>query len=159
MLMKGLFSVRYQDVAHKEQSLLALTSLTPDEFVALVPAFETCFLEAMRQTTIDGFPRSNRRSVTYKNSPLPTIEDKLLFILVHMKQNPTQEVQGRLFGMRQSVANKWLHLLRPILHDALQRVEVLPSRTATILPDPATSASASAPFFTMMVPNVPSNDR
>ena len=118
MLMKGLFSVRYQDVAHKEQSLLALTSLTPDEFVALVPAFETCFLDAMHQTTIDGFPRSNRRSVTYKNSPLPTIEDKLLFILVHMKQNPTQEVQGRLFGMSQSVANKWLQLRRPILRQA-----------------------------------------
>jgi hypothetical protein len=151
--------MRYHDVAKSETSLLALTSLTPTEFCALVPAFEACFLTAMQANTIDGLPRANRRYVAYKNSPLPTIEDKLLFILVHMKQNPTQEVQGRLFGMRQSVANKWLHLLRPILHDALQRVEVLPSRTATILPDPATSASDSAPFFTMMVPNVPSNDR
>src|ERR687884_1256369 len=159
MLEKGYSLLRYQDVADSETRLLALTSLTPTEFRALVPAFETCFVATMQTHTIDGFPRANRRYVSYKNSPLPTIEDKLLFILVHMKQNLTQEVQGRLFGMRQSVANKWLHLLRPILHDALQRVEVLPSRTATILPDPATSASASAPFFTMMVPNVPSNDR
>jgi hypothetical protein len=151
--------VRYQNVAHSETSLLALTSLTPTEFRALVPAFETCFLEAMHTNTVDGLPRENRRYVSYKNSPLPTIEDKLLFILVHMKQNVTQEVQGRLFGMRQSVANKWVQLLRPVLHCALQRIEALPSRTATILPDSDTPAATSTPFFTMMVPNVPSNDR
>ena len=151
--------MRYQDVAHSETSLLALTSLTPTEFRALVPAFETCFLEAMHTNTVDGLPREHRRYVSYKNSPLPTIEDKLLFILVHMKQNVTQEVQGRLFGMRQSVANKWVQLLRPVLHCALQRIEALPSRTATILPDSDTPAAASTPFFTMMVPNVRSNDR
>jgi hypothetical protein len=87
------------------------------------------------------------------------IEDKLLFILVHMKQNLTQEVQGRLFGMRQSVANKWLHLLRPVLQRALQQEGALPSRTATLLPSSATTSSDSAPFFTMMAPNVRSNDR
>ena len=151
--------MRYQDVAHSEKSLLALTSLTPTEFCALVPAFEACFLEAMHTNTIDGLPRENRRYVSYKNSPLPTIEDKLLFILVHMKQNLTQEVQGRLFGMRQSVANKWLQLLRPILQCALQHVEALPSRTATILPDSDTSSPDEAPFFTMTALNVRSNDR
>ena len=116
--------MRYQDVVHKKQSLLALTSLTPDEFVALVPAFKACFLDTMRQTMINGVHRSNRCHVTYKNSPLPTIEDKLLFILVHMKQNPTQELQGRLFEMSQSVANKWLQILRPVLPQALQDVSV-----------------------------------
>ncbi len=151
--------MRYQDVAHKKQSLLALTSLTPDEFDALVPAFEACFLEAMRQTTIDGLPPSNRRYVAYKNSPLPTIEDKLLFILVHMKQNLTQEVQGRLFGMTQSVANKWLQLLRPVLQAALRQLEALPARDATVTPDPASAPSDRAPFFTMMGRNVRSNDQ
>jgi len=151
--------LRYQDIAHNETSLLALTSLTPTEFVALVPPFEACFFEAMRTTTIDSLPRSNRRYVTYKNSPLPTIEAKLLFMLVHMKQNPTQEVQGRLFGMTQSVANKWLQLLRPILQGALQHMEGLPSRTATIMSDPDTSPDDSVPFFTMMAPNARSNDR
>jgi hypothetical protein len=113
----------------------------------------------MHTNTIDGLPRANRRYVAYKNSPLPTIEDKLLFILVHMKQNVTQEVQGRLFGMRQSVANKWLHLLRPVLHSALQHVEALPARTATLLPDSDPPAADSTPFFTMTGPNVRSNDR
>jgi hypothetical protein len=151
--------LRYHDVAHSETSLLALTSLTPPEFRALVPAFEACFYEAMRTKTIDGLPRENRRYVAYKNSPLPTIEDKLLFILVHMKQNLTQEVQGRLFGMRQSVANKWLQLLRPVLQCALQREGALPARTATILPNSDTVSTDSTPFFTTMAPNVRSSDR
>lgn len=151
--------MRYHDVADSETSLLALTSLTPTEFAALVPAFEACFLDAMQTNTIDGLPRENRRYVTYKNSPLPTIEDKLLFMLVHMKQNLTQEVQGRLFGMRQSVANKWLQLLRPVLQCALRQEGALPSRTATLISDAATASFDSAPFFTMMAPNVPSSDR
>src|ERR671927_631983 len=114
MLEKGYSLLRYHDVADNEPRLLALTSLTPTEFRALVPAFEACFVAAMQTQTIDGLPRAHRRYVSYKHSPLPTMEDKLLFMLVHMKQNLTQEVQGRLFGIRQSVANKWLQLLRPV---------------------------------------------
>jgi hypothetical protein len=159
MLEKGYPLLRYHDVADSETSLLALTSLTPTEFRALVPAFEACFSEVMRASTIDGLPRENRRYVSYKNSPLPTIEDKLLFILVHMKQNLTQEVQGRLFRIRQSVANKWLQLLRPVLQCALRHEGVLPSRRATMMPDSDTVSSDSSPFFTMMAPNVRSSDR
>ena len=151
--------LHYQDIAHNKARVRALTTLEPDEFTALVPVFETCFMERMRDYTIDGLPRLNRRYTTYKNSPLPAIEDKLLFILVHMKQNLTQEVQGELFGMVQSDANKWLQLLRPVLHAALQRLEVLPARLASIMPDTDVSASESTPFFTMMAPNVPSNDQ
>ena len=147
MLEKGSSLLRYQDVVRSETILLALTSLTPTEFSALVPAFAACFLETMDTHTSDGLARENRRYVSYKNSPLPTIEDKLLFILVHMKQNITQEVQGCLFGMRQSVANKWLQLLRPVLQCALQQERALPSRNATIMPDPNAVSSDRAPFL------------
>jgi len=145
--MTGKPMLRYQDIAHNKVRVRALTTLEPDEFADLVPVFETCFMERMRDYTIDGLPRLNRRYTPYKNSPLPTIEDKLLFILVHMKQNLTQEVQGELFGMVQSDANKWLQLLRPVLHAALQRLEVLPARLATIVPNAAVLASESPPFL------------
>ncbi len=158
--------LRYHDVAQNKARLRALTSLEPDEFAALVPTFEACFLERMREYTIDGLPRLNRRYTSYKNAPLPTIEDKLLFVLVHMKQNLTQEVQGQLFGMIQSDANKWLQLLRPILHQALQQLEVLPARLAAIVTDTNTDDTDTnvappdhAPLFIMMVPSVRSNDR
>jgi hypothetical protein len=150
--------LRYQDIAQNDARMRALTTLTPDEFTALLPPFEACFLERMRDYTIDGLPRLNRRYTPYKNSPLPTIEDKLLFILVHMKQNLTQEVQGQLFGMIQSDANKWLQLLRPVLQCALRHLEALPARLAAITADPDVLPSARVPFFTMMAPNDPSND-
>ena len=151
--------LRYHAIAHNKARVRALTTLEPNEFADLVPVFEECFLERMRAYTIDGLPRLNRRYTTYKNSPLSTIEDKLLFILVHMKQNLTQEVQGELFGMVQSDANKWLQVLRPVLHAALQRLDVLPSRLATIVTDADAPGSEGTPFFIMMARNVPSNDQ
>ena len=153
--------LRYHDVAHNTARLRALTTLEPDECAALVPVFDACFVDRMRSTTIDGLPRLNRRYTPYKNSPLPTPEDTLLFILVHMKQNLTQEVHGQLFGMTPSDAHTWLQLLRPILLRTLEHLDVVPARLATLVTAPA-SATADAdhtPFFLMMAPNVPSNAR
>lgn len=56
--------------------------------------------------------------------------DTLLCILTYLKQHPSQEVQGQLFGMSQSNANKWLHLLHTVLNQALAQQERLPARTA-----------------------------
>src|SRR3712207_1634446 len=146
-MMTGKPMLRYQDIAHNTARVRALTTLEPNEFTALVPVFERCFLDRMRDYTIDGLPRLNRRYTPYKNSPLPTIEDKLLFILVHMKQNLTQEVQGQLFGMIQSDANKWLQLLRPVVQHALQELDALPARRATIAADIAAAPADSTPFL------------
>ena len=150
--------LRYQDIVHNTARLRALTSLEPDEFSALVPAFETCFLERMRAYTIDGLPRLNRRYTPYKNSPLPTIEDKLLFILVHMNQHLTQEVQGQLFGMIQSDTNKWLQRLGPVLLKALEQLDVVPARLATHVALLTSPAPDGVPVFIMMAANAPFND-
>ena len=69
-----------------------MTGLTADEFHALVPIFHTAFEAYMKRRTIDGRVRYCRRYVSYANSPLPTTEDKLLFILTYLKQNPTQVI-------------------------------------------------------------------
>ena len=151
--------VHYQDIAKNIARVRALTSLEPDEFAALLPHFEQRFLEHMRDYTIDGLPRRNRRYTPYKNSPLPTTEDKLLFILVHIKQNLTQEVQGELFGMIQSTANKWLQLLRPVLFQALQSLDVIPARLASAIAKSETSDEDGIPFFIMMAPNAQSSAR
>jgi hypothetical protein len=112
----------------------------------------------MQEYTIDGLPRQNRRYTPYKNSPLPTTEDKLLFILVHIKQNLTQEVQGELFDMIQSDANKWLQLLRPVLFQALESLEVIPARLASaIAKSESSDEEEDDPLFIMMAPNVRSS--
>jgi hypothetical protein len=77
-----------------------------------------------------------------------------------VKQNPIQEVQGQLFGMSQSNANKWLHLLHTVLNQALAHQELLPARTAAELATLLASKQAKdvppVPLFGMMVLNAPS---
>ena len=150
----------YDEVTHRAGSLRAMTGLTQPEFTALLPPFEHAFLAYMQAHTIDGHPRTSRRYSTYDTSPLPTMADKLLFILTYLKQNPIQEVQGQLFGMSQSNANKWLHLLHTVLNQALAHQDLLPARTAaelaTLLASKQTKDVPTSPLFGMMVLNDPS---
>jgi Helix-turn-helix of DDE superfamily endonuclease len=147
----------YEEVTQRAGSLRSLTGLTEAEFQALLPHFEQAFMTYMHDRTIDGQPRTSRRYATYGTCPLPTGADKLLFILTYLKQNPIQEVQGQLFGMSQSNANKWIHLLHPVVNQALADQELLPARTAaefaamfkTHMPD----GSSASPLFGMMVLN------
>jgi hypothetical protein len=96
-----------------------MTGVTDTEFQALLPHFEQAFETYMGSRTIDGQPRTSRRYSPYVSCPLPTMADKLLFILSYVKHNPIQELQGQLFGMSQSNANKWIHLLHAVLNQAL----------------------------------------
>lgn len=120
--------LRYRELSPSTTEVLDLTSLTVDECTALVPPFEAAFLDDMADWTLHGRQRQARRDTTYKNCPLPTPEDRLLFILVYLKQNPTQLLHGRLFGMRQSKATPWLHVLRPVLRNTLRPIGDAPSR-------------------------------
>src|ERR671918_981553 len=148
----------YEDVTQHAGSLRALTGLTEAEFQALLPHFEQALVTSMRDRTIDGQPRTSRRYSTYSTCPLPTSADKLLFILTYVKQNPIQEVQGQLFGMSQSNANTWIHVLHPVLNQALANQELLPARTAeefaAMFETHATDGRSTTPLFGMMVPNV-----
>jgi hypothetical protein len=83
---------------------------------SLRPYCEQACVTSMPDRTIDGQPRTSRRYRAYDNCPLPTMADKRLFILTYLKQNPIQEVQGQLFGMSQSHANTWIHVLHPVLN-------------------------------------------
>ena len=80
-----------------------------------------------------GNPRTARRFTVDKNCPLPTPEDRLLFILTYVKTYALQVVQGRLFGMGQSKANQWIHMLLPALLAALRTLGDAPARSLTAL--------------------------
>jgi Helix-turn-helix of DDE superfamily endonuclease len=153
----------YEEVTQRAGSVRAMTGLTPQEFTALLPHFEHALLDYMAEHTIDGQPRTSRRYSTYETSPLPTMADKLLFILTYMKQNPIQEVQGQLFGMSQSNANKWIHLLHTVLNQALAHQDLLPARTAdelaALLATKQPKEVPTPPLFGMMVLNGQSTAR
>jgi Helix-turn-helix of DDE superfamily endonuclease len=77
--------------------------------------------------------RGRRRFTVYKNCPLPTLEDRLLFILTYLKTYALQVVHGRLFGMVQGKANQWIHVLLPALLTALRTLGDAPARSLTAL--------------------------
>jgi hypothetical protein len=126
-------SVRFADVQSRPTEFLDLTSLTLDEFQQLVPPFEAAFQAHMAAWRLDGKPRTARRFSVYQNCPLPTPEDRLFFILTYLKTYALQVVQGRLFGMRQSKANQWIHVLLPALLAALRTLGDAPARSLTAL--------------------------
>jgi hypothetical protein len=152
----------YAEVIQRAGSLRAMTGLTEQEFTALLPHFEHAYVAYMHDHTIDGQPRTNRRYSTYETCPLPAMADKLLFILTYVKQNPIQEVHGQLFGMSQSNANKWIHLLHTVLNRALAYQDLLPARTAdelaTLLTTSQTKGKPPSPLFGMMVRSDQSTD-
>jgi len=166
--------LRYRDLPTHTTELLDLTSLTVAEFVALVPPFEAAFLAYMAAWTLHGRRRQLRRYATYRTCPLPTPEDRLLFILVYLKQHPTHLLHGRLFGMRQSKATQWIHVLLPVLRNALRTMGDAPCRSVEALrhhlgepevllvtvaaPSAAVHipTAAAAPLFVMTAPSDPS---
>jgi len=169
-------SIRFTDLQFRPTEFLDLTSLTLDEFQQLVPPFEAAFHAHMAAWRLDGKPRTTRQFSVYKNCPLPTPEDRLFFILTYLKTYSLQVVQGRLFGMGQSKANQWIHVLLPALLAALRTLGDAPARSLTALaqrlggseaaaaavgaleaePDPcdtAPVATPDAPLLPMTAPN------
>ena len=118
----------YDELSKNERDFLAMTGYTVEEFSELLIYFEEIFVKYMNEYTLDGFRRENRRYTNYKNCPLPTIEDKLLFILVYLKTNPLQTYHARMFGMTQPKANRWIHTLHTVLNLTLAHIEELPAR-------------------------------
>jgi len=126
-------SIRFTDVQARPTEFLDLTSLTLDEFQLLVPPFEAAFQAHRREWRLDGKPRTARRFRVYENCPLPTPEDRLFFLLTYLKTYALQVVQGHLFGMRQSKANQWIHVLLPTLLAALRTLGDAPARSLAAL--------------------------
>lgn len=150
--MSGL---RYSDIANRPREVLELTSLTVEEFEALVSPFEEAFKDHMSRWRIDGKPRTERSYSTYRNCPLPAPEDRLLFVLVYLKNNPIQYLHGRMFGLPQGKANMWLHLLLCVLRATLSGIGESPGRSMEALAR-TLEAKGDPPLFVTTAPRDPS---
>ena len=98
---------------------------TVKEFYFLIPYFKESLLSS--EYTLEGSKRKNSLA-EYKNSPLASLEEKLFFIVLYLKQNPTQCFLGSFFSMTQPKANQWIHFLTPVLQRALSKAKLLPCR-------------------------------
>jgi hypothetical protein len=120
--------MKYKEYQNREKSFRSLTGLSEEQFMELLPYFKDAHNEYFTQYDMKGRYRDNRRSfVIYKNSPLPTVEDRLFFILVYLKNNPLQEYHAASFCMDQKHCNEFIHVLYRILEDSLQDAGVTPT--------------------------------
>jgi hypothetical protein len=126
-------SVRFTDVQARPTEFLDLTRVMLDAFPQLVPPFEAAFHAHMAAWRLDGKPRTARQFAVYQNCPLPTPEDRLVFLPTYLKTYSLQVGQGRLFGMGQSKAHQWIHVLLPVLLAALRTLGDAPARSLTAL--------------------------
>ena len=149
---------KLSSMLENERRLRALTGLDRATFMALLPTFTRAMERYLTHYTLDGYLRESDRAITYANSPLPSPEDRLLFILTYLKQNAIQEAHGQMFAMSQSNVSKWVALLLTILDRALADQQVLPARTtaelaAQLQADDTPVDREAPPFFAMTVPN------
>lgn len=124
-VMKGM---NYTKARTKPTSFLALTSVTVSLFDEILPFFEEAHDEYFRWHNVKGKRIARQRAYSIPaNSPLPTVADRLFFILVYLKNNPLQEYHAAYFGMSQQQCGDWIHSMKNILHTALGNAEMLPA--------------------------------
>ena len=122
--------MKYTDIRKNPKKFLALTGINIALFDEILPWFEDEHDHYLRYHEINGKKRSGKRSgAIYTNSPLPTVADRLFFILVYLKNNPIQEYHAECFGMSQQQCGKWIHGLTTILELTLKSGGMLPART------------------------------
>jgi len=114
-------------LSHASSSALqSLTGLSRREFDRLLIAFTRAWQEAEADRWAG--KRRRREIGGGRKGWIPTAADKLLFILVYVRQYPVQRVQAVLFGMNKSQADEWIHRLLSVLERALGHEVALPLR-------------------------------
>lgn len=117
----------YKKIKDKPEVLISLTTLRQEEFEALSEFFEQTWQEYIGHYTLEGKPRDRRASIR-SNTTLRTAEDRLLFILYHLKGNAIQQLMGITFEMTQAQVSLWIKLLSKLLRDSLEKQGYLPKR-------------------------------
>lgn len=118
----------YEKLKKSTRQFVSLTSLTPEEFEYVLPAFEKVYGQVFPVAKTKTGQKRERKSGAGRKGVLASIEQKLLFALVYQKSYPVQSLMGELFGIGQSQANEWIHALLPILKQALDDLGYEPER-------------------------------
>lgn len=100
-----------------DRQMKALTGLSQDQFDHLLSVFSAIYASTRQKTYAAGVEAGTRRRKPGGGSKgkLPTIAEKLQFVLYYYKTYPTFDVLGTQFEMARSKAHENLHKLSPIL--------------------------------------------
>ena len=113
-----------------DRQMRALTGLSQAQFDQLLPVFSDIYQRTQQQTYEQGIASGTRRRKPGGGAKgkLPTMADRLQFVLYYYKTYPTFDVLGTQFNMARSKANENLHKLSPILYDTLVHLKLMPYR-------------------------------
>jgi hypothetical protein len=113
-----------------DRQMKALTGLSQAQFDSLLPIFSDVYQTAQQKSYEDGVKSGTRRRQPGGGvkGTLPTMAEKLQFVLYYYKTYPTFDVLGQPFAMARSKANEHLHKLSPILYETLAHLALMPSR-------------------------------
>lgn len=113
-----------------ERQMKALTGLSQAQFDYLLPVFSDIYQATQQRTYEEGVQSGTRRRHPGGGSKgkLPTMVEKLQFVLYYYKTYPTFDVLGTQFAMARSKAHENLHKLSPMLYDTLVHLELMPYR-------------------------------
>lgn len=119
-------SIKIRDDRH----LRSLTGVAQAQFEILLDTFTIIYTQIQWQAYQDGLQAGirKRRPGGGRKGALPTMWDKLLFLLYYFKVYPTFDVLGTQFDMSRSKANENLYKLIPVLYQTLIQLEVVPHR-------------------------------
>jgi hypothetical protein len=113
-----------------ERQAKALTGVPTEKFETLEAAFGLALDDAKEQAYQEGICKGKRQRKpgAGQKGKLPTVYEKLVFVLYYLKVYPTFDVLGAIFGMSRSKACENLHALLPVLYKALENLGVMPQR-------------------------------
>src|SRR6185295_2439868 len=137
-----------------ERQMKALTGLSQAQFDSLLPVFSDIYRATQQQTYEEGLQSGTRRRRPGGGSKgkLPTMVEKLQFVLSYYKTYPTFDVLGTQFAMARSKAHenrdcsKDTGFIQPV-HDGVRRgfVDGLRLGLHATYPRPSGHGSAHAP--------------
>ncbi len=107
---------------------LALTGLTPQEFIALLPSFGQVWQDKKQQDYRKNRKQRVRKPGGGRKGFLREMQDKLFFILFYYKCYPTYDVLTFLYGFDRANGFRRQEQLTEILEKTLDRKMVLPER-------------------------------
>lgn len=120
--------MNYTKARKNPTMFLALTSVSISLFDEILPYFTEAHDEYFRWHNVKGEKVARRRSHTIQsNSPLPTVAERLFFILVYLKNNPLQSYHATCFDMSQQQCGQWIHTLTEVLRVAVDDAGMLPA--------------------------------
>lgn len=121
-----------ESVLSDPAQLKALTTLTPGEFTRLLLPFGKGVLRRRKRYKLSGERRrapASPRRLARPTKVLPTDGERLLFILLALKTDATQQHLGLTFAAKQRAVSQWYRFLLPVLDEVLRKLGCRPART------------------------------